>query len=162
MRGGVDAAGQSAGHGESGIGHLEGKLLRGFGRVVGAFARTDHGHRVAVAFRELTADIEHNGRIVYFAQGGRVFCILGGDDVRSEVRRFFEFRGGVGKFLPAGNIFGQGAGDAVDGGQLIGAGEEDFLGGAEGIKQAAQAHRSHLRDHVQRDAGLEVIHGRPC
>ena len=157
--GGVDDAGEAADNGESGVGHLEGKLFGAFGGVVAGFAGTDHGDGVAVAFGDFAADVEHHGRVVDLAKGGRILVVLRGDDMGAEVGGFFQVGGRVGVVLPACNVFGERTGDAVDGGELVGAGEENFFGGAEGVEEAAQADGSHLRDHVQRDAGLEVGHG---
>ncbi|MFN9958724.1 MAG: hypothetical protein ACK55I_37005, partial [bacterium] len=103
--------------------------------------------------------IKNNGWIVDFAKERRILLVRGGDDARPKIGRFLQFGSRVGEFLPAGDIFGQGAGDTLDGSQLVGAGEECLFGRTESIEKAAQPHRSHLRDHVERDAGLEVIHG---
>jgi hypothetical protein len=79
--------------------------------------------------------------------------------MRAEFARFALLLRRVGVLFPFRDVPGQRVADAIDPGQLRGARQEDLFGRTECLEQAAHAHRSHLRDHVEGDAGLAVVHG---
>ena len=155
---GVDAAGQATDDGESRVGHLEAELLRALAGIVAGAPRPDDGHGVAVAFGDLAAHVEDDRRVVDLAQGGRVFVVLPGDDVGPEIRRLAHLGSRVAELFPSRNVFRQRVADTLHLDELAGACREDPLGGAEGLQESAQPHRSHARDHVERDACFAVVH----
>ena len=93
-----------------------------------------------------------------FTESGRVLVVFCGDDVRAKVGGFFHFLRRIGEIAPSGDISGYDTGNPLDRSKLVGAGPQDLFCRVEGVEQTAQAHRSHLRDHVQGNAGLKVVH----
>ena len=89
MRGGIDAARQSANHGEAGVGELIRKLLGRFRSVMRRAPRTDHADGVMIALRQFAPNVKNDGRRVNFAQLSRIKRRFGRDNFRAEIADAF-------------------------------------------------------------------------
>ena len=68
MGSGIDSAGETTNHGESGVSQLIGKLLGRFVSVMCRASRSDDANGMMIAIGQLTPDIEHDGWRMDLAQ----------------------------------------------------------------------------------------------
>ena len=67
-----------------------------------------------VPLEELPLNVKDDGRSVNLAQEGRVLVVLSGDDVRLQIRGFFQLCHRVGELFLVGNVMRELTADPID------------------------------------------------
>src|SRR5678815_4454959 len=155
---GIDAARQTANHGEAGVGELEGKLLRAIEPVMTGLARADDADRAMVAFDERSPNVENNRRIVDLAQIARILGRLARQHVCPKLLDSPQLAREIDLRLPTRNPIGDFRANSVHPPQFRRGRPQHPLGSLEHFDQLAQPHRSEIRDHVERNARLGSGH----
>src|SRR5438270_7605973 len=104
MCGRIDAARETADHGQSGISQLIGELIRGLAAVVSRAARADNADRMMIALLNFTPPVKHDWRRVDLAQRLGIGWRILRDHSRTEVFDPFQFGWKIDNRFPIRNL----------------------------------------------------------
>ena len=127
MSGGIDAARQSADHGQPGVGELVGKLLGRFRAVMSRAPRADNANGVMIALLEFAPNVEHDRRRMNFAQRLRIRRRFLRDNSRAEIADAFKLRGKIDGRFPVGDLIRDFVADSFHLAKLAAFRREDLL-----------------------------------
>lgn len=154
MRRGIDPTGQTADHGETGVGELIRKLLGRLHPVMSRPSRTDDGNGMLIALGQFAPDVKHDGRRVNLAQLPRVKWRADGDHRCAKLPDAFKLRRQIDNLFPSDNLIRDFIPDSFDSAQFVSSRRENAVGRGKNFQEPAQSHRPHRRKHIQRDAGF--------
>ncbi len=86
MRRGVDPARETGDHRHARVGNLVAELLRRLQAVMARLARADDSHAARATSRNRALDIEHQRRVIDFAQARRILLVGLRDDLQPQFR----------------------------------------------------------------------------
>ncbi len=158
MRGGIDAAGQTAHDREAGLRQLVGQPVGRAQAVAGTFARADKSQRVAVARFNFTAHIQRQRRVVNCFERGGIFVVERRDNADSECSSLFDFRQRINLRTLAQNGIRQFIADSFHHPQIGNFRLEHRLRRSQRINQRPNRHRPDAFDHVQGNIRFAISH----
>ena len=154
MRRRVDAARAAAHHRDPDIRELIAELARRLDAVMRRLPRPDERDAVLILRQQRALHIEHDGRIVNFAEQWRILRVLLCENTAAEILRALQLRGEVDGILPTGNGRGRFLADAMHGKKLLFRCAQDRRRLTEALQKLAHAHGTHALDQVQRHEGF--------
>ena len=158
MRRCVNAAGQSAGHGEAGVSHLIGKFFGAVRRIMGGLASPHDPDGAGVERGGISPDVEHDRWIMNLAQDLRIIRIAPRHHLGPKGFHPLHLTSQVHFGLPCGDVFRNLRPDAGDTPQALRPGLQNRFRRTKRLQQFHHPHRSDAGEHVQRHKGFRFGH----